>query len=211
VHGHRGARARRPENTIEAFCYAIELGVDFVELDVVLTKEGVPVVSHDPIKGDPPEYVPTLDAVFDLAVGNTVKFNVEAKPAADPEGLTRLIVELIRAHGIERRVMFQSFDPRMPREMKRLEPSIPRGALFEVDRDWPEVAREFEATLICPLYRLVTKDRVAWAHAMGLGVIPWTVNKPADWARLIDEGVDGIITDDPAALIAYFLSGSAKT
>src|SRR5579872_6270983 len=49
VHGHRGARARRPENTLPAFQYAIEQGVDVLELDVAVTKDGVPVVSHDPL------------------------------------------------------------------------------------------------------------------------------------------------------------------
>src|SRR5579864_7264506 len=49
VHGHRGARARRPENTLPAFRYAIEQGVDVLELDVAVTKDNVPVVSHDPL------------------------------------------------------------------------------------------------------------------------------------------------------------------
>ena len=49
VHGHRGARGLRPENTIPAFEYAIAQGVDVLELDMGITKDGVVVVSHDPI------------------------------------------------------------------------------------------------------------------------------------------------------------------
>ena len=49
VHGHRGARALRPENTLPAFKYAIGQGVDFLELDVAVTKDNVAVVSHDPM------------------------------------------------------------------------------------------------------------------------------------------------------------------
>ncbi|MGA7409537.1 MAG: glycerophosphodiester phosphodiesterase [Bryobacteraceae bacterium] len=49
VHGHRGARARRPENTIPAFRYAISQGVDVLELDLAVTKDNVLVVSHDPL------------------------------------------------------------------------------------------------------------------------------------------------------------------
>src|SRR3954468_1367850 len=52
VHGHRGARARRPENTLPAFRYAIEQGVDVLELDVAVTKDGVAVVSHDPLMNE---------------------------------------------------------------------------------------------------------------------------------------------------------------
>ena len=48
VHGHRGARAVRPENTLPAFEYAIQAGVDVLELDVAVTKDNVLVVSHDP-------------------------------------------------------------------------------------------------------------------------------------------------------------------
>jgi glycerophosphoryl diester phosphodiesterase len=49
VHGHRGARPDKPENTIPAFQYAIESGADFLELDVAVTRDDVPVVSHDPV------------------------------------------------------------------------------------------------------------------------------------------------------------------
>src|SRR3981189_1533671 len=49
VHGHRGARAMRPENTIPAFEYAIDQGVDAIEMDVAVTKDEVLVISHDPV------------------------------------------------------------------------------------------------------------------------------------------------------------------
>lgn len=249
VHGHRGARARRPENTLPAFRYAIEQGVDVLELDVAVTKDNVPVVSHDPLINAticsgpktgiairtltlpelrqydcggkqnpsfatqvpvPGTTVPTLDEVFDLGRGNAIQFNVETKIFADhpeltpdPEAFTRLILDLIRKHGIEQRVILQSFDPRTLRVMKKLNPGIRRAALFEKQRDWPEVAREFEATIFSPEFHLVTQERVAQAHASGIQVVPWTVNKPEDWMRLVDAGVDAIISDDPASLIAW--------
>jgi glycerophosphoryl diester phosphodiesterase len=53
VHGHRGARARLPENTIPAFTYAIQQGVDALELDMAVTKDNVVVVSHDPVLHPP--------------------------------------------------------------------------------------------------------------------------------------------------------------
>jgi glycerophosphoryl diester phosphodiesterase len=249
VHGHRGARARRPENTLPGFQYAIDQGVDAVELDVVVTKDDVVVVSHDPhINAEicsgpksgvairalplaelreydcgakrnplfpaqvpvPGERVPTLDEVFDLGRGNTVQFNVEAKIFAEypaltpgPEAFAQLILDLIRKHGIEERVILQSFDPRIVRAMKKLNPDIRRAALFETNRDWAETALEFEATICAPELHLVTPERVARAHAAGLQVIPWTANEPSDWARLANARVDAIISDDPASLIAW--------
>ena len=53
VHGHRGARALRPENTLPAFEYAIAVGVDALELDMAVTKDHVIVVSHDPVLHPP--------------------------------------------------------------------------------------------------------------------------------------------------------------
>jgi glycerophosphoryl diester phosphodiesterase len=249
VHGHRGARARRPENTLPAFRYAIEQGVDFLELDVAVTKDGVPVVSHDPhINGVicsgpnpgvaihdltleelhqydcgakrnplfpdqmpvPGTSVPLLDEVFALGKGNQVGFNVETKIFADhpeltpaPEPFTRLILDLVRKHDLTRRVILQSFDPRTLVVMKKLDPSIPRAALIETNREWDGVAREFEATIISPDFHLVTPERVLWAHKNGLQVVPWTVDKPEDWAKVADAGVDAIISDDPAALMAW--------
>lgn len=249
VHGHRGARARRPENTLPAFRYAIEQGVDAVELDVAVTRDNVAVVSHDPLVNAaicsgpkagvaihnlsleelrqydcgakqnpafstqvpvPGSRVPTLDEVFALGRGNSVLFNVETKIFADhpeltpdPEAFTRLILDTIRKHQIEQRVILQSFDPRTLRAMRKLDPSIPRSALFEVERNWADVAREFEATIFSPEHHLVTTQRVSEAHEAGLKVVPWTVNKPDDWARLVDSDVDAIISDDPASLISW--------
>ena len=53
VHGHRGARARRPENTLPAFQYAIEQGVDVLEMDMAVTKDNIIVISHDPVLQGP--------------------------------------------------------------------------------------------------------------------------------------------------------------
>jgi len=249
VHGHRGARARRPENTLPAFRYAIEQGVDFLELDVAVTKDNVAVVSHDPLINAaicsgpktgiaihtltlselreydcgakqnpnfktqtpvPGTHVPTLDEVFALSQGTRVGFNVETKIFADhpeltpsPEQFTQMILGLIRKHKIEQRVILQSFDPRTLRVMKKLDASIPRSALFENERDWAEVTHEFEATVLSPEFHLVTPKRVKQAHAAALQVVPWTVNDPKEWQRLVDAKVDAIISDDPASLIAW--------
>lgn len=228
--------------------------MDAVELDVVVTKDDVVVVSHDPhinatlCSGPRPgiaireltlpelrEYdcgakrnplfpaqvpvpgarVPTLDEVFDLGLGNTVQFNVEAKIFPDrpeltpgPEIFAQLIVDRILRHGIQRRVILQSFDPRIVRVMKKLDSGIRRAALFETNRDWLEAAREFEASICAPEFHLVTPERVAQAHAAGLQVIPWTANDPSDWEMLAEARVDAIISDDPASLIAW-LRGKA--
>jgi len=254
VHGHRGARAMRPENTIPAFQYAIGAGVDVLELDMGVTKDGVIVVSHDPYLEPPvcwgphlktaihtltlaevrqwdcgkmrnplfPKQtpipgtrMPTLDEVFDLAPGNQVQFNIETKIFADhpelspgPEEFVKLVLALVRKHHLETRVMLQSFDFRTLRAMKQIAQEIKRVALWEGDanRDFVSIAKEAEATVISPYYKQVTPEKVAAAHAAGLEVVPWTVNTPADWDKLIDAKCDAIISDDPGELIAYLKS-----
>ena len=253
VHGHRGARAMRPENTIPAFEYAIRAGVDVLELDMAVTKDNVLVVSHDPYLQPPvcsgpqpkatiheltlaqvrewdcgkvknPGFakqtpvpgtrMPTLDEVFDLAPRGEFQFNIETKIFAahpeltpSPEEFAQLVLAMVRTHHLEKRVMLQSFDFRTLHAMKKIAPEITRVALWEgSDRDFVSIAKEADAPVVSPAYRLVTPEKVRAAHAAGLQVVPWTANNPADWDKLIAAQVDAIITDDPAELIAYLKS-----
>jgi glycerophosphoryl diester phosphodiesterase len=250
VHGHRGARAAAPENTLPAFEYAIAAGVDYLELDLNVTKDNVAVVSHDsvinaticegPHVGKPirtltlaqvkeldcgnrknPAYpnqklvpgtkMPTFDEVLALAKKGSFEFNVETKmlsahPEHSPttEDFAKLVLESIRRHRLEKRVVIQSFDFRTLHALKRLAPEIRLSALYQgKPRDFVEVAREAGAAIISPHFSLVTREQVEKAHKAGLQVIPWTANTEEDWKRMVDAGADAIISDDPAALISY--------
>ncbi len=259
VHGHRGARAMRPENTLPAFEYAIDAGVDVLELDMAVTKDNVIMVSHDPYLHPPvcngavekatiheltlaevkewdcgkvrnPGFpkqtpipgtrMPTLDEVFTMAEAksSTVQFNIETKSFPDhpeltppPEEFARMVLEVVRKHKLEKRVLLQSFDFRTLHAMKKLAPEIRRVALWEgVDRDFVEITHEAGADIISPAYRLVTPEKVRAAHDAGIEVVPWTADRPGDWDKLVAAQVDAIITDDPAELIAYLKSRSLR-
>jgi glycerophosphoryl diester phosphodiesterase len=251
VHGHRGARARRPENTLPAFEYAIGCGVDALEMDVAVTRDGVPVISHDPTLQPPvcngprpaaairqltlaevrlwdcgavanPDFpkqlaiagtrMPTLDAVFQLAPRGAFAFNVELKSfprkpeySPPPPEFARLVLQKVRQHKLERRVIVQSFDFRTLAAMRDLAPEIRLAALIEDDgRSFVEIsAQAANAEIVAPDLHLVTPLQVEAAHDAGLQVISWTANTPAEWELLIEAGVDGIVSDDPARLIAY--------
>jgi glycerophosphoryl diester phosphodiesterase len=111
---------------------------------------------------------------------------------------------VIRKHKLESRCIVQSFDFRTLHAMKRLAPEIRLSALWEgAARPFLEIAREAEAPIVSPAFHLVTPEQVQLSHAANLQVVPWTADTPRDWQRLIDAGVDAIITDDPAELIAY--------
>jgi len=253
VHGHRGARAMRPENTLPAFEYAIDAGVDVLELDLAVTRDNVLVVSHDPTLSKPVcsgpkdhaviheltldqvrEYdcgalqnpafpkqapvpgtrMPTLDEVFALAPKGHFEFNVETKIFPDrpeltppPDEFARLLLEAIRRHKLEDRVIVQSFDYRTLHAVKKLAPAIRLSALYEGGpKDYVTLAREGEASIVSPNLITVTPEKVKAAHDAGLQVVPWTANRPADWEKLAAAHVDAIISDDPAALIAWLKS-----
>jgi glycerophosphoryl diester phosphodiesterase len=197
VQGHRGARGVRPENTLEAFAYAVAAGADAIELDMVVTRDNAIVISHDPVD-DSGAGLPSLDDVFELLAPAAIELNLEAKPFADTERFVRLLLDRIGAHGLASRVMVSSFDFRILDAMRAHAPEIRRGALYEsVPGEIPPVH------FVAPHYSLVSAERVREAHDAGMQVIPWTVNDPDDWTRMVDAGVDAIIADDPAALIAW--------
>src|SRR5438445_8755121 len=80
VHGHRGARAVRPENTLPAFEYAIAQGVDALELDMAVTRDNVIVVSHDPVLEAPVCTGPVPKAVIrELTLAQVREWDCGAK------------------------------------------------------------------------------------------------------------------------------------
>jgi len=215
VVGHRGSRATHPENTIAAFRHAIDSGADAVELDVVVTSDGELAVTHDPVKvafAGLPASVPRLEDVLGLAAGNDMVFDIEIKKCGrftpSPADYARIVLDRLRDAGLKDRIMVRSFEHEFLRAVHLLRPDLPLAALVEWRRgDWVEICSEAKAVCISPRFRDVTERRVAEAHAEGIAVIAWTVNRPSDWARMIGMGIDAIVTDDPAALVEFIEPG----
>jgi glycerophosphoryl diester phosphodiesterase len=156
--------------------------------------------------------MPTLDDVFRLASRGTFDYNIETKSFPEhpeytptPEEFVKLVLAKVREHKLEKRVMLQSFDWRTLVAMRKIAPEIRLSALTEYDkRDFAAIAKDAaNAEIVSPEFHLVTPEKVAAAHAAGLQIVPWTANTPGDWDKLIAAKVDAIISDDPAALIAY--------
>jgi glycerophosphoryl diester phosphodiesterase len=88
--------------------------------------------------------------------------------------------------------------------MKKLAPEIRLAVLDDIGKeDFVTLARRAQAGIVSPRFDFVTPEKVRAAHAAGLEVVAWTANRPEDWRRLMEAGVDAIITDDPEPLIAY--------
>lgn len=296
LQGHRGARGLKPENTLPSFEAALDIGVSSIETDVHLTRDGVPVLCHDPVLADnmaaplvsefpsherwlskltlaegrrfrvdrnpdparfpnqnnddtpvaalyarrhgiDPYGVPTLADLFAFAdayagglgeqsgksdrqraAAGRLRFDLELKRVPfEPHTigdnfdgmnaglLERRVVEEIRRAGMLERTRVRSFDHRSIRAIKQLEPRLTTAVLiadtFPVSP--ATLAREAGATVYCPGYRFLDESQVRQAREAGLRVIPWTVNRPEDWERLIAWGVDGLTTDYPDQLAAW--------
>ena len=178
------------------------------------------------------ERIPTLAALFERVRtlgASRVRFNIETKlqpgsavPSATPEVFVRAILDVVRANGMSQRVSLQSFDWRTLQIARHIAPEIPAVFLtaqlprFDTvaSGDWTLGLRvaDFDTTADMvaaaggktwsPHHSNLSQAVLKRARALGLRVIPWTVNEPADMARLLDWGVDGIITDRPDRLRA---------
>lgn len=260
IQGHRGARGHLPENTLPAFRLALEMGVDTLELDAGITRDGVVVVHHDRrlnpdvarkdgkwVESPPTlwsltfkelqeydvgrlrpgsEYakrfphqkpmdgtrVPQLHHVFSLS--KTVKFNIETKISPEhpdetlaPEPFARALIAEIRKAGAARRTTIQSFDFRTLKVVEREAPEIATVYLTHGKDSVPAKVREAGARTWSPDFRDLNPETVAAARKLGLRLVPWTVNEPADIARVIGLGVNGIISDYPDRVIAFRKKG----
>jgi glycerophosphoryl diester phosphodiesterase len=226
ITAHRGAKSVAPENTLAAFKAAIDAGADYIELDVQRTRDGQVVVMHDAdfmrMGGDPRrvadltaaeiatidigrkydpkfagEHAPELEQVIDLARGR-IRINIELKYNMPDPGLAPAVIELLRREDFIDQVVVTSLDYAALKQVKSLEPRIKTGHI--VTAAMGDVLRT-EADFLSLNSAKTTARLVRRARAAGKDVAVWTVNDPEVMLRMIERGVDNIITDDPALLV----------
>ncbi|MGE0332052.1 MAG: glycerophosphodiester phosphodiesterase [Ramlibacter sp.] len=174
--------------------------------------------------------MPTLASLFAFVKErgiHDVRFNIETKinptqpdETVNPEQMTRALLNVIREAGMQKRVTIQSFDWRTLQIVQGFEPAIPtvylsiQTANTDNIRDgvWtagfkiaehgsvPKMVKAAGGAVWSPNGGAVTEALVKEAQGLGLKVVPWTINNPADMERLIGWGVDGLITDYPDRL-----------
>ena len=158
--------------------------------------------SFDPAFGG--ERVPTLEEVL-KHIGNRVLLNIELKTTSlCDKGLEQAVITLVEHHGLIERVLLSSFNPFALRRAKRIAPHIPAGLLHAPDLPLP-LRQAWLAFLVPhearhPEYLMVDSRYIARARQHGHRVHAWTVDDPEEMHRLIDVGVDGIITNVPDVL-----------
>jgi glycerophosphoryl diester phosphodiesterase len=208
---HRGFSGRYPENTLASVRAAIQLGVEFVEIDVQETADGELIVFHDyglrrlcGVRGRVREktladirrlnpQVPTLQQVLQMCRGKA-RVLIEIK-RADPREVAAVVGET----RMEREVIVFSLSIRRMKEFAAVNPQIPRFGL--VARRLPLAMARLKAVGIQGIglsRRLVRSERVVRRiHKRGWKLFVWTVNRATEMKKLAGWGVDGLITNYP--------------
>ena len=220
VFAHRGGSKIGPENTIAAFDRGLSAGADGLELDVHLSRDGIVVVHHDArldrttgAKGLLKERTAAELAALDvpalrdvLARYPTIGIIIELKERGTE--LAHAVVDEVRRANAIRRVCLGSFSVTALRAARAKAPDLmTSGARFEVRmalyRCWCGFApgrvpyQAFQVPETSGGTRVVSPRFVELAHKSGIAVQVWTVDEPEDIRRLLDWGVDGIISDRP--------------
>lgn len=259
--GHRGARGLLPENTIPSFIKALELGMNTIELDLVLTADSVLLVSHEPwfnhqisshpdgtpvsetesrllnifkmsadkaqtfdvgSRGNPgfpdqkpistnkptlKESVQAIESWIQSQNRPQVWYNIELKSDPhdydvyypQPHTYTKLLLDELTQLGILNRTVVQSFDPQILIELRKLNPHVRLAILVGGSEPFETHLNRLDFTpeIYSPHYSLVDEALIEKVRANGMSIVPWTINTTEEMQRLLDLGVDGIITDYP--------------
>lgn len=214
---HRGDWSGAPENTLAAFAAAERAGADLIELDIRLTSDGELAVLHDPtlerVWGLPRAVaesaladvralrsgehgIPTLGEALD-AVSAGVMVDYTTADVVEPA------LDAIRAAGALDRCLFSGANVGGHRRIRELEPDA-RIALTWTREERPpaQLLDDLQVEFFNPPYHLVEPGVVEAMHERGLKVSTWTVDDPAEMRRVIDAGVDAVITNRIAELVA---------
>ena len=170
------------------------------------------------------EPLPTLDEVFSEIAGEVV-INVEVKApkGTDTKTLAAAVVDMIEAHGLTDRVIITSFNPFLLAKIRAENPDIARGQLVGTFKDsdlrWYEKAllkrlafnRRALPDVLSVEHVMIDRRFLKKMHRRGYKVFAWTVNEEEEMTRLLDLGIDGIITDHPDKLLAVMRARGMPT
>ncbi len=226
ISAHRGGSIEAPENTIESFEYSIELGSSYIETDVQLSSNGIPYIFHDDdlkrlfgkniifnsLHSDEIDElilfdkykIPTLESTLQKFPDTLFQIDVKTDEVVLPT------MEVIKKTNSTDKVCIASFSSKRLKQVHNLYPEICLSmGPFEVMKlllaSFGLYRKKVPGNCLqIPIYqygiKLVTKRFINYIHSIGLKIHVWTINDEDTMQKLIDLGVDGIITDRPKTL-----------
>ena len=238
VMAHRGYSGAYPENTMLSFRKAVEVGTDGIELDVHATKDGVLIVHHDERVDRTTdgtgricdlrfeelrrfnaaklwadryalERIPAFEEYCEWAAGEEIFTNIEIKTDNTYyPGIEQKTWDMIVKYGLEKKVLFSSFNHFSLTRMKQIVPEyIELGALVEHESGVKVFPGAYckAAGFHCyhPPIAALTDENVRDCQEHGIKINVWTVNDMAGLEKLYAWGVEGIITNYPSVPMAW--------
>lgn len=197
---HRGYPKKYAENTLSSFLKAVELGFSHLELDVHLSKDGIPVVIHDhtldrmtngtgrvvdytaselqSFRVNEDEHIPTLEEVL-RALKGKIQLNIELKQMGDyyPE-LEERVLEVIEEFNMLDQVVITSFDFDALERIRQLSRDVRIGLItFGCSKAILDWSLEMGATFLSMHYAFVTEHYIQRCHDLGIQLMAWTINE----------------------------------
>lgn len=223
ISAHRGGAKYAPENTLAAIQYSIDTKADYAEIDVQETSDGVIVLLHDNWLGRTAglrkyiwntsyaeiqtldagsffslgfkgEKIPTLEEVIEACRGK-LRLNIEIKSNGHNDDIVEKVLEIIQKTGFESNCVVTSMDYKLLKQIKELSPEVVTG--YTLSMVYGRVEDMEAADFYSVKYTFVTHRLVERVHEMGKQICAWTTNNRTSIRKVIDAGVDNVITDDP--------------
>ncbi len=197
VMAHRGGSLEAPENTIESFKYALEIGSDIIETDIQLSSDGIPYIFHD----DDLKRIPGIEKNFNELLASEIDelniFDDHKIPTLEETCVASFSSQRLKKIKSKLSDVTYSMGPHEVLKLLLKSFGIYRG---EISGDCLQI----------PIYRygikIVTRRFVDFCKRENIKISVWTINSIEEMDYLIDLDVDGIITDKPKALINLLAS-----
>lgn len=225
---HRGYSSEFPENTLAAFEGAVDIGVDYIELDVQLTKDGQAVIFHDDdlkritgTEGRISEYtyeelhgldagswfsssfagerIPSLQEALELISSSECRIYLELKDIGEADGgFEETVLDVVKECSMLEKCVFASFRYDYLLHLKELDSDV--AILYNTVSGKVTLPEEFPADYYGISVESVTEDTIRAIHKAGKQAFVWTANTPGQMQNIQDMGADGIVTNCPGIL-----------
>ncbi|NFE74786.1 glycerophosphodiester phosphodiesterase [Clostridium botulinum] len=225
VSAHRGASINYPENTMKAFEMAVEQNADWIELDVQLTSDGIPVIMHDSnlyrITGVNKniwevtyndikdldcsswfssefagERISTLGEVLDFAKKEHIKLNIELKPTGYEKDFEKIVIDTINQKNFKNSCVVTSQEYSTLQRIKEYDQEI--KTIYVMSIALGDITELTEADGFSVEASFITPRLVSMVHNSGKKIFAWTVNTRENMDKMIEMNVDNIVTDNIA-------------